>query len=555
MRDILLMEKALRDIVSDQGWEWPEKAVLEVPRDEKHGDLATNLAMTLTRQAKSPPRVVAEKIVTELCKKFPCVVSAEIAGPGFINVTFSPAFWQNVVLDVEEQGRAFGSSNSGGGRRIVVEYVSANPTGPLHIGHGRGAAVGDSLTRLLRFAGYDVSTEYYINDAGRQMRLLGDSVYLRMRELLNLPVIYPEDPKGWYHGGYIRDIAREMLEKNPALPNLPEAEAKNLCYEYACATILAGIKEDLRKFRVEHQVWFSEKSLVDAGKVENVFDKLRGMGLVYDKDNAIWLSTEQFGDDKDRVLRKSDGYLTYFASDIAYHANKFERGFDECIDVWGADHHGYVPRMKAAVTCMQRDPENDFHVVLIQMVNLMRGGEPVAMSTRSGEFVTLREVLDDVGTDAARYMFLSRKSDSPLDFDLDLVKQRNMENPVYYVQYAHARVAALLRRAIDRGVTIPEKSTADMLIPLASADDLALLREVERFRNVVEDAARSRAAHPVSFYLMDLAGRLHSYYANNPVLNGSDEAVMKARLLLLRAVSVVIANGLDLLGVSAPESM
>lgn len=555
MRDILLMEKALRDIVSDQGWEWPEKAVLEVPRDEKHGDLATNLAMTLTRQAKSPPRVVAEKIVTELCKKFPCVVSAEIAGPGFINVTFSPAFWQNVVLDVEEQGRAFGSSNSGGGRRIVVEYVSANPTGPLHIGHGRGAAVGDSLTRLLRFAGYDVSTEYYINDAGRQMRLLGDSVYLRMRELLNLPVIYPEDPKGWYHGGYIRDIAREMLEKNPALPNLPEAEAKNLCYEYACATILAGIKEDLRKFRVEHQVWFSEKSLVDTGKVENVFDKLRGMGLVYDKDNAIWLSTEQFGDDKDRVLRKSDGYLTYFASDIAYHANKFERGFDECIDVWGADHHGYVPRMKAAVTCMQRDPENDFHVVLIQMVNLMRGGEPVAMSTRSGEFVTLREVLDDVGTDAARYMFLSRKSDSPLDFDLDLVKQRNMENPVYYVQYAHARVAALLRRAIDRGVTIPEKSTADMLIPLASADDLALLREVERFRNVVEDAARSRAAHPVSFYLMDLAGRLHSYYANNPVLNGSDEAVMKARLLLLRAVSVVIANGLDLLGVSAPESM
>ena len=555
MRDIILIEKALRDIVADNGWQWPEKAVLEIPRESSHGDLATNLAMVLAKQAKAAPRVVADKILDRLCEKFPGLVTAEIAGPGFINITFAPSFWQGVVSEVEEEGRAFGSSKNGGGRRIVVEYVSANPTGPLHIGHGRGAAVGDSLTRLLRFAGFDVSTEYYINDAGRQMRLLGDSVYLRMREICNLPVTYPEDPKGWYHGDYIRDIAREMLEKDPSLPERPEAEAKDLCYEYACATILAGIKEDLKEFRVEHQVWFSEKSLVDAGKVEEAFDKLRAMGLVYDKDNAVWLATQQFGDDKDRVLRKSDGYLTYFASDIAYHANKFERGFDECIDIWGADHHGYVPRMKAAITCMKHDPEKDFHVVLIQMVNLMRGGEPVAMSTRSGEFVTLREVLDDVGTDAARFMFLSRKSDSPLDFDLDLVKQRNMENPVYYVQYAYARVAALLRRAADRGVVLPEHCTPDMLAPLTSADDLALLREAERFRNVVEDAARARAAHPVSFYLMELAGKLHSYYANNPVLSGDDEAVMKARLALLRAVSVVIANGLDLLGVSAPESM
>ena len=306
---------------------------------------------------------------------------------------------------------------------------------------------------------------------------------------------------------------------------------------------------------MEHQVWFSEKSLVDGGKVEEAFDKLRGMGLVYDKDDAVWLATEQFGDDKDRVLRKGDGYLTYFASDIAYHVNKFERGFDESIDIWGADHHGYVPRMKAAIQCMGRDPEKDFHVVLIQMVNLMRNGEPVAMSTRAGEFVTLREVLDDVGADAARYMFLSRKSDTPLDFDLELVKQRSMDNPVYYVQYAHARVAALLRRAADRGVELPARCTADMLACLTSADDLALLREADRFRNVVEDSARARAAHPVSFYLNELAGRLHSWYANNPVLSGDDEAVMKARLALLRAVSVVIANGLGLLGVSAPESM
>jgi len=555
MRDIILIKEALRGIVAENGWEWPEKAVLETPKDVKHGDLATNLAMVLSKQAKAAPRVVAEKLMAAVCDKFPGLITAEIAGPGFINFSFAPSFWQEVVLDVEEQGRAFGSSRSGNGRRINVEYVSANPTGPLHIGHGRGAAVGDSLTRLLRFAGFDVSTEYYINDAGRQMRLLGDSVYLRMRELCKLPVEFPEDPKGWYRGEYIIDIAQEMLDKDPKIIELPEEEAKNTCYEYACAQILAGIKDDLNEFRVEHQVWFSEKSLVDGGKVEEAFDKLRGMGLVYDKDNAIWLATEQFGDDKDRVLRKGDGYLTYFASDIAYHANKYERGFDECIDIWGADHHGYVPRMKAAIHCMQRDPENDFHVVLIQMVNLMRGGEPVAMSTRAGEFVTLREVLDDVGADAARYMFLSRKSDTPLDFDLELVKQRSMDNPVYYVQYAHARVAALLRRAADRGVTLPEKSDAAMLAVLTSADDLALLREAERFRNVVEDAARARAAHPVSFYLNELAGKLHSYYANNPVLSGDDEAVMKARLAMLRAVGVVIANGLDLLGVSAPEAM
>jgi arginyl-tRNA synthetase len=555
MRDILLIEKALKDIVASHGWEWPEKTVLEIPREEKHGDLATNIAMVLSRQAKAAPRAVADQLTSELCDKFPGLVSTEIAGPGFINITFAPSFWQQVVLDVEAQGTAFGSSHTGEGRRIVVEYVSANPTGPLHIGHGRGAAVGDSLTRLLRFAGYDVSTEYYINDAGRQMRLLGDSVYLRMREICGLPVTYPEDPKGWYHGEYIRDIAREMLTRDPELPSRPEDEAKNLCYEYACATILAGIKEDLKEFRVEHQVWFSEKSLVDAGKVEEAFAVLRGMGLIYDKDDAIWLATEQFGDDKDRVLRKSDGYLTYFASDIAYHANKFNRGFDECIDVWGADHHGYIPRMKAAITCMKRDPDKDFHVVLIQLVNLMRGGEPVAMSTRSGEFVTLREVLDEVGTDAARYMFLSRKSDSSLDFDLELVKQRNMDNPVYYVQYAYARVAALLRRAVDRNVVIPEHSTAEMLSCLTSADDLGLLRELERFCNVIEDSARARAAHPISFYLMELAGKLHSYYANNPVLSSDDEAIMKARLALLRAVSTVIANGLSLLGVSAPESM
>ncbi len=555
MRDIIVVEKALREIVSEHGWEWPEKAVLEIPKDEKHGDLATNLAFVLAKQVAMAPRIVAEKVCQAFEEQFHDLCVAEIAGSGFINFTFTPSFWQKVVLDVEMRGRTFGASLDGAGRRIIVEYVSANPTGPLHIGHGRGAAVGDSLTRLLRFAGYDVATEYYINDAGRQMRLLGDSVYLRMREICGLPVSYPEDPKGWYHGEYIRDIAQEMLNRDVSIINRPADEVRDLCYEYACSTILEGIKEDLREFRVEHQVWFSEKTLVDDGKVEDAFAALRAMGLIYEKDNALWLATEQFGDDKDRVLRKTDGYLTYFASDIAYHTHKFNRGFDECIDIWGADHHGYIPRMKAAITCMKHDPDKDFHVVLIQMVNLMRAGEPIAMSTRAGEFVTLREVLDDVGVDAARYMFLSRKSDSPLDFDLDLVKRRNMDNPVYYVQYAHARISALLRRAAGRGIVLPEMCTAEQLLGLTSPDDLGLLRETERFCNVVRDSSRARAVHPVSFYLMELAGRVHSYYANNPVLGGEDECLVKARLALLRAVSVVIANGLNLLGVSAPESM
>ena len=556
MKDLQIIKKALQEIVLQSGWQWPEKAVVEVPRDSAHGDAATNLAMTLAGQAKTSPRTVAEKIRESLMQAYPGLFRVEIAGPGFINFTFAPSFWQQIVNEIEEQGDGFGSSDDGKGRRIVVEYVSANPTGPLHIGHGRGAAVGDSLTRLLRFAGYDVTTEYYINDAGRQMRLLGDSVYLRMRELCGLSVTYPEDPKGWYHGEYIRDIAREMLEKDPGLPERPEDEAKNLCYEYACSTILDGIKADLREFRVEHQVWASEKKVVDAGKVDEAFAKLRGMGLIYEQDGAVWLSTAQFGDDRDRVLRKSDGYLTYFASDIAYHADKFARGFDECIDVWGADHHGYIPRMKAAITCMKHDPEKDFHVVLIQLVNLMRGGVPVAMSTRSGEFVTLREVLDEVGTDAARFMFLSRKSDSPLDFDLDLVKQRNMDNPVYYVQYAHARISAVLRRAREKGLDLPPCGSRTLCLDsLDSPEELGLLRQVERFRNVVSEAAAARAAHPLSYYLIDLAGSLHSYYASTPILKDTDSGCVLARLALLRAVKTVIANGLRLLGVSTPESM
>lgn len=548
MRDIQVLREALENIVKEKSWEWPEKAVIELPKDTKHGDLATNIAMTLAKACKKAPRAVAEEICAELQKESH-IEKVEIAGPGFINVTFKPGFWHEQVLHMEDAKEKFGSLTYGNHRRVNVEYVSANPTGPLHIGHGRGAAVGDSTARLLRFAGFDVNTEYYINDAGLQMRILGLSTWLRVQDLCHMPATYPES---YYKGEYIIDIAKEMLEKDPKLPTYPDAE--NRCYEYAMNTILDGIKKDLKDFRVEHQVWFSEASLVNAGKVEKTLNDLKERGYVYEQDNALWFKSTLFGDDKDRVLRKSDGFLTYFASDIAYHADKFNRGFDELVDVWGADHHGYVPRVAAAIETLGRNPKEDFSVILIQLVNLLRGGEPVAMSTRSGEFITLREVLDEVGVDAARFMFLSRKSDQPLDFDLDLVKQRNLENPVYYVQYAHARIKTLLRRGEENGYKLDEKTSLDILSSLTDSSDIGLIRAALHFEDAVLDAAKAKAVHIISFYLMDLAGKFHSYYANTPVLAG-DEKRIKARLALLRVVATVISNGLNLLGVSAPETM
>ena len=439
----------------------------------------------------------------------------------------------------------------GRGRKIQVEYVSANPTGPLHIGHGRGAAVGDSLARVLRFAGYDVTTEYYINDAGRQMRLLGLSIWLRAKELAGLPVVWPDD---YYRGSYIIAIAREMMDKDPSLTTLSDAEGQEKCFAYGMNSILAGIKKDLEDFRVEHQVWFSERSLVERGAVEETFARLKDAGLSFEKDGALWFRTTDFGDDKDRVLRKSDGSLTYFASDIAYHDDKYRRGFDKVVDVWGADHHGYIPRMRAAVQALGRKPE-DIEVVLIQLVNLLANGEQIAMSTRAGKFETLADVVKEVGVDAARFMFLSRKSDSHLDFDLELVKQRSMDNPVYYVQYAHARVRSVLRKASEMGMQLPEKCGPAELAGLVAPEDMALLRALDRFEDVAQSAARNLAVHHVSTYLMEVAGMLHSYYANHPVLQAGDAITVRSRLALLRAVSRVIANGLSLLGVSAPESM
>lgn len=551
MRAADTLRAALAAALKEMDLPWPEKLVVEPPREAKHGDLSTNAAMLLAKPARRNPRELGEELARRLMALCPDIEAAEVAGPGFCNITFKPRFWRRVVSEVEAQGAAWGTSGAGAGREVLVEFVSANPTGPLHVGHGRGAAVGDSLARLLRAAGYAVETEYYLNDAGRQMRLLGLSVWLRLREQLGETIDFPED---CYKGDYIRDIACDLLRKEPEIATLPEDEARARCGEYAVEQILAGIKADLAAFRVDHSRYFSEKSLVDEGAVAAAFAALAKAGYTYEKDGALWFATTRLGDDKDRVLRKSDGSLTYFASDIAYHHDKYRRGHRWLVDVWGADHHGYIPRMRAAVAAMD-EPESSFDVVLIQLVNWLRDGQVVSMSTRAGEFVTLREVLDEVGTDAARFLFLSRKSDSPLDFDLELATRRNLDNPVYYVQYAHARVSSLMRRAREQGITLPEQVDEDALALLDTPEDLALLRQVAAFEEMVAQAAANLAPHHVSRYLLDLAALLHGYYAKHQILLPDDRPRAVARLALLRAVGQTLKNGLFLLGVSAPESM
>lgn len=547
MRAKTYLENALRQAVEAKGWEWPEKAVIEPPKDKQFGDMSANVAMMLSKQAKKAPRDIAAGLVDALSGDSN-IQAMDIAGPGFINFTLSPDFWRETINVVREAGDDYGCVSVGTGKRVQVEYVSANPTGPLHIGHGRGAALGDSLARILTKAGYDVECEYYINDAGRQMLILGGSILYRAKELKGQN---PSEPEDYYKGDYIADIAARVLEKHPDLLDMDEAEATELCKVYGKDEILAGIKEDLKAFGVRHDVWFSEKSLVDDGMVEETFADLRKSGLGFEQDGAFWFKATQYGDDKDRVLRKSNGDTTYFASDIAYHDNKFKRGFDIAIDIWGADHHGYVPRMEAA--CEAIGHKGQLNVILVNLVNLLKGGEPVAMSTRAGQFETLSDVVADVGSDASRFMFLSRKSDSRLDFDLELVKQKSMDNPVFYVQYAHARICSMHRKAGEEGVAMAEPS-AESLALLDTEQDMELLRCLDQYPDFIEAAARQQSPHLVSMYLQELASTLHRYYTKVHVLSAEGD-IAAARLMLLDCVARVLANGLGLLGVSAPEKM
>lgn len=524
---------------------------IETPRQAGHGDLASNLAMTLTRSEHRAPRDIAADILAHLEDPEGLIAKTEVAGPGFINFTFSRAVWQAVAPRVLTAGPDYGRSAIGAGRKVQVEFVSANPTGPLHVGHGRGAAVGDAVAGLLAAVGYDVQREYYINDAGRQMLILGGSVFYRYLQALGRPA---EQPEEMYRGDYIADLAaRAVAEHGDSLADLDPAQGAKALYPQAAAAILDSIREDLAGFGVEFNEWFSEKSLHDSGRLAEILDGLKAGDVAYEKDGAWWYRTEQRGDEKDRVLVKSSGDLTYFAADVAYHADKFNRGFEWIIDVWGADHHGYIPRMKAMVQGLGKD-KDQLTLKLVQLVNLLRGGEPVQMSTRAGEFVTLREVVDEVGRDPCRFIFLTRRSDSHLDFDLELAKQKSMDNPVYYVQYAHARVASIGRKARQEAEL--DFPTADGFDPALLTDEaeLTLLRQMAAFPEMVAGAAQALEPHRVTYYLTELASAFHSYYNRSRVIV-DDRQLSLARLGLVKAVQTVIAAGLGLLGVDAPQRM
>ncbi|PIP35000.1 MAG: arginine--tRNA ligase [Desulfobacterales bacterium CG07_land_8_20_14_0_80_52_14] len=529
--------------------DFPE-VFLETPKIEAHGDFSTNFALISASVQKMSPKKIAEAVVDRLEDVRNWIESVEVAGPGFINFHLHPSAWHHVLEAVHTQGKRYGAVDLGKGRRIQVEYVSSNPTGPLHVGHGRGAAVGDSVANILSFCGYDVQKEYYINDSGRQIETLGRSVFLRLKALLGDTEPFPKE---CYQGGYIRDLAREILElKGRGMALGPEAEGITFCARYAAGKITEGMREDLVRFGVTFDRWFSEQSLYDAKKVDRTLSELKARDVVYEKDGALWFRTSAYGDEKDRVVVRNGGQPTYFASDIAYHRDKFERGFEKVIDVWGADHHGYIPRMEAAVEALG-NARGRFKVILVQLVNLLRGGLPVAMSTRAGEFVTLREVIDEVGKDAARFLFLTRHHESPLDFDLDLAKKQSNENPVYYVQYVHARISSILKVGKERGIEDASFSeeTASLLL---AHEEIQLLKALSTYPDVIRQGAVFMEPHRVTFYLMDLASLFHAYYNKHRVLT-DDPALTHARVSLILAIKEVIQNGLFLLGVSAPEKM
>ena len=523
---------------------------VEEPKIGAHGDFATNFAMLAAKAQKMAPRRIAQVLADQLEDSENLLARVEIAGPGFINFFIRPQAWAPWVNQVLTQGSSFGASQVGRGRKIQVEFVSANPTGPLHVGHGRGAAVGDSVASILAFCGYDVHREYYINDSGRQIQTLGRSVLLRARQALGQAVDFPEE---CYQGDYIRDLAREVIEaKGAEFIDGDENQALDFCARYAASANIAAIRKDLMDFGIEYQQWFSEQSLYDSGRVDHALEKMKARAMVYFQDGAWWFKSSAFGDEKDRVVVRQNGQTTYFASDIAYHQDKFKRGFDKVIDVWGADHHGYIPRMTAAVEAGGQN-RDQFQVILVQLVNLLRGGQPVAMGKRSGEFVTLKDVIDEVGRDAARFIFLTRDYASPLDFDLEVARQKNNDNPVYYVQYVHARIASIMRKAAEQGIG-PAAWRVASATHLVEAEEIQLIKAMARYGEVLRAAAETLAPHRVTFYLMELAALFHTYYNKHRVLDGATD-LTHARLGLILAVQTVIRNGLTLLGVSAPESM
>jgi len=547
-----LLEKAIRS--GAESGRLPVSPVpaieIELTKDPAHGDYATNVAMVLASQLRMNPREIARILQEHLPDSGNVLAKTEIAGPGFLNFFIREDRWSSLLETVEVQGDLYGSAQTGRGRRVQVEFVSANPTGPLHIGHARGAVVGDVMANILAASGYEVFREYYINDAGNQMNNLGKSVFLRYGELLGRDTEFPD---GCYRGDYIKDLAAELVKRDgDRYLAMDPVEVFPLFTDYAGKAILDGIKEDLRLFGVVFDLYFSERELYRDDGVGKLLRMLQEKDFIYREGETLWFRTTAFGDEKDRVVIRKNGEPTYFAADIAYHRDKFQRGFDKVIDIWGADHHGYIPRLSAAVQALGYD-KDALKVILVQLVNLLRDGKPVAMSTRSGEFVTLREVLDEVGRDAARYNFLMRRSDSHLDFDLEVAKRQSNENPVYYVQYAYARICSIVRMAADKGIAVPVYGQAD-LGQLRLPEELELIKTITRFPEVIEGAERTLEPHRLTFYLNDLAALFHSYYNKNKVIS-EDSALTGARLFLVKSVRTVLRNALNMLGVSTPEKM
>jgi len=546
------MEKSIRELIEkaikNMGVEsYPVE--LEIPREERYGDLATPAAMGLSKLLKRPPRQIAEEIVrhigdTDVCER------VDIAGPGFINFSFSRTFLYFQLKSLLSFTKDFVRKDMGKGRKVQVEFVSANPTGPLHLGHGRGAAVGAALSNLLEAAGFRVEREYYVNDAGRQVKVLGHSVFAKYQQLLGIEYPFPEDG---YKGGYVEEIAKKVVSLvGSKYSETSFQDASDFFVDFSYRQMLREIEEDLGAFGITFDTWQSERELYTGNEVDNAIDDLRRRRHLYEENGALWFRATAFGDDKDRVIIKGDGEFTYFASDIAYHRKKIEKGFDEIVDIWGADHHGYITRLKAVIEALGYPPEH-LRVLLVQMVTLLRAGNPVQMSKRAGEFVTLREVMEEVGSDTTKFIFLTRRPDSHLEFDLEVAKEQSAENPVFYVQYANARIHSIFAHAREKGMEGKDFTEADLSL-LSAPEELRIIKKLLTYLMTFEGAAISREPHRITFFLQELTGLFHPYYNKYKVVT-EDRKLTRARLALCEAIRIVLKDGLEILGLGAPERM
>jgi arginyl-tRNA synthetase len=541
--------KFLEESLKTLGIESLPAIEIGVTPDESLGDLATPVAMSLSKTLKKSPREIAKEIVNSIKQKT-TFDKIDIAGPGFINFTFSKEYLYSELKNLLKEKKGFLRGDFGKGRKVLIEFVSANPTGPLHLGHGRGAATGEALSNLLQAAGYKIKREYYINDAGKQVRLLGLSVFARYQQSFGVEYPFPDEG---YRGGYIDDITKEIIKREKEkFIRADFNKVSDFFIEYSYKMMLSCIEKDLKDFGITFDTWQSEKELYIKGDVERTLKDLKTKGLIYEKDGAVWFKSTAFGDDKDRVIIKKDGEFTYFTSDIAYHRKKVENKYDELINIWGSDHHGYIPRLKAVIEALGY-PKEKLKILLVQMVTLLRGGKPVQMSKRAGEFITLREVMEEVGVDTTKFIFLTRRPDSHLEFDLDVVKSQTSENPVFYVQYANARINSIFNHAKEKGLSTERIYDADLML-LSTPEETRIIKKLLFYPTIFEDAANTHEPHRITFYIQELSGLFHPYYNKYRVID-NDFNLSRSRLALCEAIRTVLQDGLEILGISIPEKM